>query len=274
MEERRGLKAKIHLSVVSHGQGDIIGLLLNDLKVAADTNDLVVTLTLNIEELLPFDPESFPFPIRVIKNPKPKGFGANHNAAFAQFQGDAAYFCIANPDIRIHAQIFDALVKCLEQDKQIGVVAPLVRNSLGKMEDSVRPLPTPWAILAKVFKEAGQAVIRPAIDCATVDWVAGMFMLFPKDVFARMGGFDSRYFLYYEDVDLCCRLHLSGFKVVVSSSVAVEHDAQRTSHRKPKYFLWHLLSISRFFLSPVFFKRWQQIRRGRSLADNADGTKR
>ena len=141
------------------------------------------------------------------------------------------------------------------------------------MEDSVRPLPTPWAILAKAFKET-QAVIRPAINCATVDWVAGMFMLFPKDVFAGMGGFDSRYFLYYEDVDLCCRLHLSGFKVVVSSSVAVEHDAQRTSHRKPQYFLWHLRSISRFFLSPVFFRRWRQIGRGRSLADNADGTKR
>lgn len=259
---------------MSHGQGQLVGLLLDDLKKAPEAGEIFVTLTLNIEETLPFDPATYPFLVRIIKNSKPKGFGANHNAAFAQYQEEAAYLCIANPDIRIHGPIFEALVQCVEQQKMVGVVAPLVRNSLGKMEDSARPLPTPWAIFTKAFRLHRHTIILPATDCVTVDWVAGMFMLFPRDAFTRVGGFDSRYFLYYEDVDLCCRLHLSGFKVALSSSVSVEHDAQRTSHRKLKYFLWHLGSMSRFFLSPVFFRRWWQIRRGRSLADNADGTKR
>lgn len=256
------MKAKIHLSVVSHGQGQIVGHLLDDLKRVSETDDIVVTLTLNIEEVLPFDPEAFPFPVRVVKNSIPKGFGANHNAAFYKFQEDSAYFCVVNPDIRVHERVFENLLGCIEQEGKSGVVAPLVRNSLGEVEDSARSLPTPWIILAKAFG-LERVVSPPVAECGTVDWVAGMFMLFPKDVYVRLGGFDSRYFLYYEDVDLCCRLHLGGFKVLLSSLAVVEHDAQRTSHRNLKYFLWHFRSISRFFLSPVFFMRWWQIKRAK-----------
>lgn len=45
------------------------------------------------------------------------------------------------------------------------------------------------------------------------DWVGGMFMLFRRETFAQLGGFDQRYFLYYEDVDLCARLNLQGYKM-------------------------------------------------------------
>lgn len=254
------MKAKIHLSVVSHGQGEMVGHLLDDLRILAQTDDICVTLTLNVEEILPFDPGAFPFPIQVVENSIPKGFGANHNAAFYKFQNDSAYFCVVNPDIRVRGRVFEHLLGCIEQEGKAGVVAPLVRSSLGEIEDSARPLPTPWIILTKVFGLERKAPL-PAVECGSVDWVAGMFMLFPRGIFERLGGFDRRYFLYYEDVDLCCRLYLGGYKVLLSSLAEVEHDAQRASHKKLKYFLWHCRSLSRFFLSPIFFRRWRQIQR-------------
>lgn len=251
---------KIHLSVVSHGHGETIGLLLDDLKEHADTSNLRVTLTLNIPEQLPFDPAGFPFPVQVFTNSMPKGFGANHNTAFNKFQRDAEFYCVINPDIRIHADVFETLMQCLSQER-IGVAAPLVQNSQGLVEDNARALPTPWTILKKACGVDVPPMLAPGGNCREVDWVAGMFMLFPKEVYARLGGFDNRYFLYYEDVDICCRLYLAGYTVAVVPAAVVEHDAQRDSHRKLGYFRWHLASISRFFLSRAFIRRWWQIRR-------------
>ena len=247
------MKAKIHLSVVSHGQGEMVGRLLDDLRILAQTDDICVTLTLNVEEILPFDPGAFPFPIQVVENSIPKGFGANHNAAFYKFQNDSAYFCVVNPDIRVRGRVFEHLLGCVEQEGKAGVAAPLVRSTLGEIEDSARPLPTPWIILTKVFG-LERKEFPPVAECGAVDWVAGMFMLFPREIFERLGGFDRRYFLYYEDVDLCCRLHLGGYKVLLSSLAEVEHDAQRASHKKLKYFLWHFRSLSRFFFITDFFQ--------------------
>ena len=84
------------------------------------------------------------------------------------------------------------------------------------------------------------------------DWVGGMFMLFPSRVFREVGGFDTGYFLYYEDVDLCARLTLRDYRVVLCHEVSVIHVARRTSHANLRYLLWHISSALRFFLSPVY----------------------
>src|SRR5690606_33557130 len=76
-------------------------------------------------------------------------------------------------------------------------------------------------------------------------WVAGMFMLFESHAFANLQGFDERFFLYYEDVDICARIWETGSKLVVCPKVSVVHDAQRDSHRKMKYLYWHISSMLR-----------------------------
>jgi hypothetical protein len=78
------------------------------------------------------------------------------------------------------------------------------------------------------------------------DWVAGMFMLFRREVFAEMSGFDERYFLYYEDVDLCRRLRRRGYDVRLVPTVTAVHDARRESRRSLRHLRWHLASMARF----------------------------
>lgn len=78
-------------------------------------------------------------------------------------------------------------------------------------------------------------------------------MLFRRDAFEAVGGFDERFHLYYEDVDLCARIRLSGKEVILCRSVEVIHDARRESHRNMRYFAWHLVSMLRFFMSRPFF---------------------
>lgn len=245
------------ISVVSHMQMGLIQNLLEDLDQHCRDSNIELILTLNLDEALLFSLDDYFFPIKIIRNASPLGFGANHNQAFKHASGQ--YFCVMNPDIRLNRNPFQQLLACLTKTFA-GVVAPVVLGVEGGVEDSARRFPSPLKILCKVFGRCrgpdyaiGDVPIFP-------DWVGGMCMVFPSTVFKNIGGFDQRYFLYYEDVDLCGRLMLSGYKAVVCPQASVVHHAQRSSHRSLKYLRWHLASMTRFFLSSVYWRlQWHKL---------------
>jgi N-acetylglucosaminyl-diphospho-decaprenol L-rhamnosyltransferase len=239
----------ISVSVISHAQIGLVAALLADLESQCHDTRFEVILTLNLAEELPFSPDSFSWPIKVIRNTTPMGFAANQNQACRHATG--RYFCVVNPDIRLMGNPFAALVSYLK-NPSVGMVAPLVLGTDGSLEDSARRFPSPAKIFQRVF--LGDAGPDYSIRDVPVhpDWVGGMFMLYPLHIFNRLGGFDERYFLYYEDVDICARLRLLGYDVAVCPGAKVVHHAQRSSHKNLKYLRWHLKSMLRFFLSPVY----------------------
>ena len=216
------MRQNLHLSVVSHGQGQLVFNLLNDLEISVEANSFCVTLTLNIKEALPFDPKMFSFPIRVIKNAVPKGFAENHNAAFNKFQDNLLYFCAINPDIRFNKDPFPELLLQLKNNSA-GIVAPIVVGRSGEIEDSTRRFPTPFKILCKALSGCKGSDYPVSNRPFFPDWVGGMFMLIPRDIFKQLGGFNEKYFLYYEDVDFCARLRLRGYEVLACPEVKVTH---------------------------------------------------
>src|SRR5262245_12360529 len=235
---------QISLSVVSHGQAALVARLLEDLR-RCKPSDIEVILTINVEETLPFDPDSFPFPVRTLRNPAPRGFAANHNAAFAVARG--SLFCVSNPDIRLTADPFAALAGELA-NSTVGVVAPLILGPEGAIEDSARPFPSLPRLLRKALGREPRQYYAIGSESISPDWVAGMFILLRREVFAAVGGFDAGYHMYYEDVDLCTRLRLAGYDVrLVPEAIAI-HDARRQSRRDLRYALWHLRSMTRYFL--------------------------
>ncbi|MFZ2391328.1 MAG: glycosyltransferase family 2 protein [Rhodoferax sp.] len=245
------------VSVVSHSQLGLIKNLLGDIDKHCRDSHFELILTLNVDEVLPFSLNDYFFSIKIIRNANPLGFGANHNQAFKQSSG--RYFCVMNPDIRLDHNPFQPLLSCLVASTA-GVAAPVVLGVDGGVEDSARRFPSPLKILCKVFGGCRGADYAVADAPVFPDWVGGMCMVFPSAVFKKMGGFDARYFLYYEDVDLCGRLMLSGYKSVLCPQATVIHHAQRSSHRKLKYLRWHLASMMRFFLSSVYWRlQWHKL---------------
>jgi len=240
-----GIPDLISVSVVSHGHALLAAQLLDDLRVHRPAG-LEVILTLNIEEALPFDPDSFPFPVRTIRNANPRGFASNHNAAFKLAAGD--FFCVLNPDIRLNSDPFSALVRELGSPA-VGAVAPLILDPDGAIEDSARPFPTLSSLVCKALGAEPKRYYEIGEESISPDWVGGMFMLLRTDAFAAVGGFDSRYHLYYEDVDLCARLRLAGYDVRLVPSASAVHLARRQSRRDIRYLLWHLRSMIRYILS-------------------------
>ncbi len=235
----------ISVSIVSHGHAELAARLFDDLR-AHKPKGIEVILTLNIEEALPFDPDSFPFSVKTIRNASPRGFAANHNAAFKLAGGN--FFCVLNPDIRVTTDPFSALVRELA-NPAVGAVAPLILDADGAIEDSARPFPTFSSLVRKALGAEPKRYYEIGKESISPDWVGGMFMLLRRDAFAAVGGFDPRYHLYYEDVDLCARLRLARYDIRLVPSASAVHIARRQSRRDIRYFFWHLHSMIRYILS-------------------------
>jgi N-acetylglucosaminyl-diphospho-decaprenol L-rhamnosyltransferase len=245
----------LSISIISHKQAHLVLQLLRDVQGFCLDRKPEVFVTINVEEEIPFLEGDFDYTVRIIKNKYPKGFGSNHNQAFQLCS--SRYFCIANPDVRLIQDPFP-LLNCLSADPKIGVIAPLIMNGIHRIEDSARKLPTPFRLIKRILasKRENKLDYNPRKETLFPDWLAGIFMIFPREVFKSINGFDERYFLYFEDVDLCCRLKMAGYKIAFEPSVAVIHEARRDSHRRFRYLLWHILSGMRFFSSPVFWNAY------------------
>jgi GT2 family glycosyltransferase len=220
-----------------------VNSLLGDLERLRPAG-LSVLVTENVPDPVPLVLEGLHYPVGVLANAAPKGFGANHNAAFAHCATPA--YCVVNPDIRLETDPFPRLCEALSSGKDVGVVGPLVRNPAGAVEDSARRFPTIASLARKLFERKAGPDYPAAGGPLAVDWVAGMFMLFRSEVFRSIGGFDERFFLYYEDVDLCRRLRKRGLATVFHPGACVVHDARRASRRNPRLMAIHAASAVRY----------------------------
>ena len=238
-------RPRITVSVVSHAQNALVNRLLEDLAEYCAPG-LEVILTENIPDPVPLQLPRDVHRFEQLANEQPKGFGANHNSAFARSRGDL--FFVVNPDIRLSGDPFPQLAVSLESGRA-AAVGPVVRAADGRLEDSARRFPTVTSLLAKLVRS--KTVPDYPIDKGPVevDWIAGMFVGFRRDAYAAVGGFDERYFLYYEDVDLCRRLRSHAYKVVYETGVSVIHEARRASRRNPRLMRIHAASALRYLMT-------------------------
>ena len=240
-------RKKISISIVSHAQGSLIRNLLSDLQALGKSlYDLEILLTINIPEDEAFVAEFPSLSLRIIRNIHPKGFGANHNAAFKYSIGD--YFVILNPDVRFSCLDFSILENALSIDS-VGVCAPAVFSTKGCKEDSARHFPTISRLIKRKFDRSSLIEYEYNKSPLVVEWVAGIFMMFKRHFYEQVGGFDERYFMYLEDADICRRLMCMGYHTILVPAVSIVHDAQRHSRREFKYFMMHIRSAIRFILN-------------------------
>ncbi len=232
----------ISVSIVSHGQLNLVKDLLSDL-VKLNISDIEVLLTLNIPEN-EIDLSNFPYPLQIIRNLNPKGFGANHNYAFHHSKG--RLFLVLNPDIRLRQFNFEDFASEMV-NTEVGAMAPVVLNSNGNTEESARKFPKFSTMISRfMLKKRTVDYFWDKVPIK-VDWIGGMFMLFRRESFLEVGGFDSlRFYMYYEDVDICHRLAKKGWSIILNPTQNVIHDAQHDSHKKFKYFIWHVVSAVRY----------------------------
>ena len=239
------IKKPVTVSIVSHEHGDEIPLLLGDLAqhASGDIHEVIVTLNVPEPALAHWIEErEWPFVMSIVRNVKPLGFGANHNQAFGWCK--TPYFCVLNPDIRLAENPFPSLLERL-RDSSVGCTYPLQSDGRGPAKDLAREVPSPAALLRRYLAPR-------AATAAAKHWINGAFMLFPSVVFMRIGGFDTRFYMYCEDVDLCLRLRAHGWRVEATADAQVQHLAQHASRRRLQHLWWHLQSLWRLWHTPQY----------------------
>jgi len=242
----------ISISVVSHSHGELVNQVIDDLKTLVGPQEIELIITLNMPERVKFEQSNLPWTVQIVNNISPQGFGENHNAAFKLSMGE--WFCVINPDIRLHVNPFPRLLEEMAV-RSCALISPSVLTPERQIEDSIRHFPTLLSLTSKLFgRISGHYSFEQVDESFTADWIAGMFMLFRAEDFRAIGGFDEKFFLYYEDVDICARLWKSGRKVIACPQVQIIHDARRTSRKNLRYMRWHLASMARYF-----WKHWWRL---------------
>jgi GT2 family glycosyltransferase len=244
------LRDVLTLSIVSHGHGALLDALLHDLDLLPSIAGCRTVVTLNVAGES-FDRDGIHnLDVDVLENASPKGFGANHNAAFRRCQ--TPWFAILNPDLRIRDDPFPPL---LPSEPRADLVAPRVVNSQGEVEDSVRTNLTPLSLARRhlLGDRTRPDTSAPARAAGPFYWLGGMFLIVRSSAFARVGGFDERYYMYCEDYDLCARLYLAGSSLRVDETVQVIHDSPRASRRSGWHLRRHVAGLIRTWCSrPVW----------------------
>lgn len=239
----------VTVSVVSHGNGSALQTLLESLVRHERADRIQLIVTDNLGSDLPELRSSSWFSLNMLRNERPQGYARNHNTAFQVAKGE--YFCVINPDTRFVEPILDRLTQLLETGAA-DIVAPIIVDSQDRVQDSFRNLPTPLELVWRRTLGSGHAIPGPRAQAVHPDWIAGIFLLMKRETFASLGGFDTAYHLYFEDVDFCTRARLMGLIPLVTTRVRLRHDARRASGREALYLLWHLQSALRFFTSGVY----------------------
>ncbi|WP_120312500.1 glycosyltransferase family 2 protein [Mycobacterium mantenii] len=166
------------------------------------------------------------------------GYGTAVNRAVAQLDRDADWVIVANPDVQWGPGSIDELLAAAARWPRAGALGPLVRDPDGSVYPSARHLPSlirggmhavvgpfwksnPWS--AAYRQERLEPSERP------VGWLSGSCLLVRRSAFGQIGGFDERYFMYMEDVDLGDRLGKAGWlSVYVPSAEVLHHKGHST----------------------------------------------
>jgi N-acetylglucosaminyl-diphospho-decaprenol L-rhamnosyltransferase len=164
------------------------------------------------------------------------GFSAANNIGFAA--AAAPYVLVLNPDTRLTPGALDRLLSVMQEQPRVGMIGPRLELDDGTFDHaSRRSFPTPLGALGH-FTGLGRGERAPGalaqyrapdVDAGPVDAINGAFMLIRRAALDEVGGFDERYWMYMEDLDLCYRFAEAGWTTWFEPSVTVKHVKAGTS---------------------------------------------
>lgn len=181
------------------------------------------------------------------------GFGYGHNTAIRKYAAESDYFLICNPDIYFEAEEFEKLIN-FAQTQSEGLFLPKIIYENGENQYGARLLPSPLNLFARRFspayaKKLDQQYLLKKFSITQpvfVPYLSGCFMLFRSDVLSNLGGFDERFFMYMEDVDLSRRC-AEKFGTIYYPYATVIHQHEQASYKNPELLKAHLKSALQYF---------------------------
>jgi len=203
--------------------------------------------------------------VRIIETSGNLGFGFGYNTGAKYAEGE--YLLINNPDKFMPLDGVERLVASIQSDSSIGVVAPRLTHSDGSSRLSIRRFPRILDILSrrsflgKICPNALKQYLMMDSNMderQEVDWVVGGSFLIQRALFTELHGFDERFFLFFEDTDLCKRVGLAGKKVLYDPSVVVRDKKRRLSGQSFWDLFWKKTGRTHISSALKYFWKWRR----------------
>ncbi len=235
-------RPSVHVVIVNWNSGSQLAECLQSFAAVGGDEVVVerVTVVDNASvdgscDALPIPPS---LPLVVIRNPENRGFATACNQGAAS--SDAEFLLFLNPDTRLLAGALERPARFLQllDNSTTGIVGIQLVDADGHVARNCARMPTPWSMIGTSI---GLDRLMPSVfpplfltawahdETRVVDQVMGAFMFMRRSVFEALGGFDERFFVYFEDLDLAQRVRERGWNSVYLSSAQAFHRGQGTT---------------------------------------------
>lgn len=169
--------------------------------------------------------------IKLIETKENLGFGRGHNLGVKSTEGEILWILNADTEI-IQGKIKKVIDEMREKGKT-GIMGTRLLDESGKIQKwSVGVEPTIWDLIRNNLGFPASRKIWESSQKSEADWVSGTSFFIRKDVFLKLGGFDENFFMYFEDMDLCKRARVAGYKVIYFPEFAVKHFGGKSFKNK------------------------------------------
>ena len=192
-------------------------------------------------------------------NSKNSGYSSAHNTAIFN-SIPSRYHLIINPDVIVYPGSLKKLLQFMDDNNDIGIVVPRVLNTDGTDQFLNKRYPNvfdffirrflPYFLRNTIFKDRIKHYEMHDIgydSICDVESISGCFMFCRADILKKIGGFDTRFFMYLEDYDLSRKVQNAGYRTVYFPDAIITHAWERASHKSLKMTLCHIQSAVKYF---------------------------
>ncbi|MDR1323200.1 MAG: glycosyltransferase family 2 protein [Candidatus Margulisbacteria bacterium] len=204
--------------------------------------------------------------VKLIRSPQNIGFAAGNNLGFRQATGE--YLLCLNPDTEMHAGALDFIIDAFDRDARLGALGVKLLNSDGSLQLSCKSFPAADTILynasgldalfpkSKIFGKYNMSWFKHDREIE-VDQPMGAALALRRSALDQVGVYDERYFMYFDEVDLCWRLKQAGWKIKFFPQVCVTHHwAQSTKQALFKMNKQWYISFQKYLVKNKHYSAW------------------
>ena len=240
---------KVSAVVVSHGHAAELPASLSALAPQVDETLVIANL--------PGSADGVSSDVRVLENPRALSFAANVNLGIAATSGE--YVLVANPDAIAEPDAVGTLVAFADAHPGCGIAGPEMHWPDGSRQPSRRRFPT---VRGTIVRRTPLRRLRPPYETqrehytlderptepVRADWMLGAFLLMRRAMLDEIGGWDSGYRHYCEDIDVCYRAAQAGWERWYVPGAVVTHAYAAVIDRRflSRHTLWHARGMARF----------------------------
>lgn len=245
------MKNKIYISVISHNHLPIIEK-LNCLPELAKYFNVIIQSNIPENNIEIYCSKNNIFHIPYDRS---RGFGENNNNVFnfcknkLKMESDDI-FLVLNPDVLIEAKKIFFLFETMKKN-DINFATINLFNDEDKLifDNSIRNFPNLLDFMSSFLGLKNNTIIdkKNITEIIKINWAAGSFLAFEANIYEAVNGFDKKYFMYCEDIDICMRLYKKNISLYYIPFITGVHFAQHNNKKIfSKHFIWHVKSVFKY----------------------------